>query len=52
MNNHSVTEPLNLENTCWTNTIVATGRIYGLVAYTGKETRIALNSKEPRSKFG
>lgn len=45
-------EPLNLENTLWANTILATGNIWGLVVHTGRETRIAMNSREPRGKFG
>lgn len=45
-------EPINLENTVWANTILATGNIWGLVIHAGKETRIAMNSKEPKSKFG
>ncbi|KAL4496984.1 hypothetical protein ABPG72_002140 [Tetrahymena utriculariae] len=45
-------EPLNLENTLWCNTILASGHIWGLVIHTGKETRMAMNSRHPRSKFG
>lgn len=47
-----VQEPINLENTLWANTILATGNIWGIVIHTGKETRIAMNSRHPRSKFG
>jgi phospholipid-translocating ATPase len=33
-------EPLSLENTLWQNTVLAsTGYIWGLVLYTGIETR-------------
>jgi phospholipid-translocating ATPase len=33
-------EPLSLENTLWANTVLAsTGYIFGLVLYTGVETR-------------
>jgi len=45
-------EGLSLENTVWANTILATGNIWGLVVYTGKETRMAMNTQHPRSKFG
>jgi phospholipid-translocating ATPase len=31
---------------------LATGKILGLVLYTGRETRQALNSRHPRTKFG
>ena len=37
----------------WQNTIVASqGDTYGLVLYTGKDTRSTMNGKNPRSKFG
>lgn len=36
----------------WANTVLATGRIYGLVILNGKETRMAMNSKAPKTKFG
>lgn len=45
-------ESLNLENTLWTNTVVATGTVIGLVIYTGKETRASLNTSNPSSKIG
>lgn len=45
-------EPLNLENTLWTNTILATGQVLGLVLYTGKETRSSLNQRKPITKQG
>jgi phospholipid-translocating ATPase len=45
-------EPLDLENTMWANTVLCSGKILGLVVYTGKETRMAMNSKEPREKRG
>jgi len=34
------------------NTVLATGRIYGLVILNGNETRMAMNSKTPTTKFG
>jgi phospholipid-translocating ATPase len=46
-------EPLSLDNTLWANTVLAsTGFIWGLVLYTGIETRAQMNSKMPRSKVG
>lgn len=45
-------EALNLENCLWANTKLATAKILGIVLYVGKETRTALNSKEPQSKMG
>jgi phospholipid-translocating ATPase len=46
-------EPLSLDNTLWANTVLAsTGYIWGLVLYTGIETRAQMNSKMPRSKVG
>jgi phospholipid-translocating ATPase len=43
---------LNLENTLWANTVLASGTAIGLVIYTGAETRSVLNSRMPSSKFG
>jgi len=43
---------LNLENTLWANTILATGKILGIALFVGKETRIAMNSRDPISKMG
>jgi len=46
-------EPLSLDNTLWANTVLAsTGYVWGLVLYTGIETRAQMNSKMPRSKVG
>jgi len=45
-------EGLNLENTLWANTVLTAGKIYALVLYTGRETRISLNSEVPRTKIG
>ena len=46
-------EPLSLENTMWQNTVLASqGYVYGLVLYTGSETRSNMSSKKPRSKSG
>jgi phospholipid-translocating ATPase len=45
-------EPLRLNQTMWANMRIATGEVYVLTVYTGKETRMALNSKKPIDKFG
>ena len=45
--------PLNIDNTLWANTIVAsTTTIYGMVLYTGKDTKSMLNTKQPHNKIG
>lgn len=50
---HNIKEPLNLEHTLWSNTVLASsGYIIGMVVYTGKQTRSAMNSKSPSSKVG
>ncbi len=36
----------------WANTVLASGKIFGLLIYTGKETRMAMNSRSPKTKFG
>jgi phospholipid-translocating ATPase len=51
-NGEKLKESLKLENTLWANTVLASSQILGLVTYTGKETRMALNSRQARSKFG
>ncbi len=45
-------EPLNLENTMWASTVVASEKIIGIVIYTGKETRARMNSSTPKLKIG
>lgn len=45
-------DPLTVENTMWSQTIVASGTAIGLVIYTGPETRAVMNSAQPRSKIG
>ena len=45
-------EALRLKNTVWSHTVLASSEAYGLVIFVGKETRIKLNSKEPRTKIG
>ena len=43
-------ESLNIENTLWANTVVASGTALGLVIYTGPETRSVMNTSQPKSK--
>jgi phospholipid-translocating ATPase len=45
-------ETLSLENTLWMDTVLANSQIWGLIIYTGKETRMSMNSRNPRTKFG
>ena len=45
-------EPITVENMLWSSTVVATGQIIGVVVYTGRETRTALNRTAPQSKRG
>jgi len=46
------TEPLRLKNTMWANTVLAAGEAVGLVVFTGRETRIQMNARSPRTKVG
>jgi phospholipid-translocating ATPase len=46
----SKVEPLNLENTLWSSTVLASDRVLGLVVYTGRETRSVINTSSPASK--
>ncbi|KAK3873283.1 hypothetical protein Pcinc_021693 [Petrolisthes cinctipes] len=45
-------ESLGVENTVWAGTVVASGRLLGVVVYTGAETRAVMNNSSPRSKIG
>ena len=46
-------EGLSLENTIWANTVLASpGYILGMVVHTGLETRMAMNTSQPRQKVG
>ncbi len=45
-------DSLSIENTMWSNTVVASGTAIGLVIYTGPECRAAMNNSKPRSKVG
>lgn len=44
--------PLSAENMLWANTILAAGSAAGMVVYTGRETRAAMNTSEPETKVG
>ncbi|KAI7854229.1 hypothetical protein BDC45DRAFT_463467 [Circinella umbellata] len=45
-------EPLGVENTLWTNTVLASGTAIGFVIYTGKDTRAVMNTNHPKTKVG
>ncbi|KAI9317915.1 hypothetical protein BX666DRAFT_2018742 [Dichotomocladium elegans] len=45
-------EPLGVENTLWTNTVLASGSAIGFVIYTGKDTRAVMNTNHPKTKSG
>ncbi|CUV04596.1 unnamed protein product [Cryptosporidium hominis] len=49
-----VVEPLMLDNTIWANSVLTCGKIYGLVIYTGIESRSLMNTctKSLRTKVG
>jgi phospholipid-translocating ATPase len=45
--------PLTVDNTAWANTVVASsGTVYGVVVYTGSQTRQALSTSASRAKTG
>ncbi|KAF8936726.1 putative aminophospholipid-translocase [Dissophora ornata] len=46
------TTPLTVDNTLWTNTVVASGNAIGFVIYTGKDTRAVMNTSHPKTKIG
>ncbi|RNA28630.1 putative phospholipid-transporting ATPase IIB isoform X2, partial [Brachionus plicatilis] len=45
-------EPLSVENTLWSNTVLASGTAYGAIIYTGCETRSVMNTSKPSNKIG
>lgn len=45
-------EPLSVENTLWSNTVLASGTAYGAIIYTGCETRSVMNTSKPQNKAG
>jgi len=46
----STEDSLNIENTAWSNTVVATGSAVGAVVYTGRETRSVMNTSKGTMK--
>lgn len=44
------TSPLNVDNTLWANTVVASGGCIAIVAYVGASTKQALNTSQPKVK--
>ena len=45
--------PLSVDNTAWANTVLASScTVFGVVVFTGPETRQALSTSTPRSKIG
>ena len=49
---NGIKEPLNLENTIWASTVIASQGVIGIVIYTGKESRARMNSSTPKLKIG
>ncbi len=43
-------DSLSVDNTLWSNTVVASGSVLGVVVYTGAETRAVMNTNQPSSK--
>jgi len=48
----SPVEALNVENTLWSNAVLAAGSAIGVVIYTGKDTRAVMNTSQPDTKVG
>ncbi|KAN0027458.1 hypothetical protein ACTFIU_010412 [Dictyostelium citrinum] len=46
------TESLSVENTLWSNTVIASGNVIGCAVYTGRETRCVMNTSTPSTKVG
>ena len=45
-------ESISLENTIWSNTILASSNTIGIAIYTGKDTRAQMNTVKPKLKVG
>ena len=45
-------ESLDIENTIWANTVVASGTAIGIIIYSGPECRANMNNSTPNWKFG
>ena len=41
---------MSVENTLWSNTVLASGTAYGAIIYTGSETRSVMNTSQPHNK--
>ena len=52
INENIIKESLSLENTMWSSTVLASKKAFGLVIYTGNETRARMNSSVPKMKIG
>lgn len=51
--NRPTSAPLNIDNTAWANTVLASSTTtYGAVIYTGRQTRSAMSTSPSRSKTG
>ncbi|KAJ3389301.1 putative aminophospholipid-translocase [Lobulomyces angularis] len=50
--NGKTIDPLGVENTLWTNTVIASGSVIGFVIYTGQDTRAVMNTNFPSTKVG
>ena len=51
-NNEKQNEALNLENTVWASTVIASQGVIGIIVYTGRESRARMNSSTPKLKIG
>jgi len=47
-----VKEAITLENCLWANTVLATGKVIGMVIFTGRETKIQKSVRKPIVKLG
>jgi len=36
----------------WANTVLTIGFVYGIILYTGKESKSQMNTRSPRAKVG
>eukprot|EP00916_Digyalum_oweni_P009454 GHVL01015917.1.p1 GENE.GHVL01015917.1~~GHVL01015917.1.p1 ORF type:complete len:1033 (-),score=154.26 GHVL01015917.1:374-3472(-) len=45
-------DALILDNTLWANAVVASGTIWGIAIYTGKESRATMNTSQSKTKVG
>ncbi|KAJ3238859.1 putative aminophospholipid-translocase [Chytriomyces hyalinus] len=52
VNQNDRIDSLSIENTLWSNTVIASGTAIALVLYTGRDTRAVMNTSFPASKVG